>query len=387
MRIRAGTGSSSLREAFEAGKEAAGAAIAALGGESPALVIVFTMPDYDLHRLLAGVRSVTGSAHLIGATGSGEMVDGRYIGFGGGVAVTAITAGPYRFGIASASHIYGELSRTGQELARASKAEAGPSPHSAIILLADCMAGDLQQLFYGIYKVTGPTTAIVGGAAGDELRFKACHVFHDDEVVEQGAVAVWVASDKPLRVTTRHGWEPMGIPLLVTRAEGVQIMELRGRPAAEAYEEELGIKPGELSAEKFWDTSMYHPFGIMQMDGSTIIRVARAKKGDGTLQIQACVPPSGSAVQVMKGSTDSLLAVVEEAGREALKSNPEAGVVLAFSCAMRAKIMKDRTGEEARRLHAAASGLPVLGIYCCGEFARTAGTLGTHNATLTLLAL
>lgn len=49
--------------------------------------------------------------------------------------------------------------------------------------------------------------------------------------------------------------------------------------------------------------------------------------------------------------------------------------------------MKDRTTEEAECLQAAVGKAAVLGIYCCGEFARTSGNLGTHNATLTVLAL
>lgn len=325
MPVRSGTGTSGISDAYQAGKEAATAAIAELGGEAPALVLVFTMPHYDLPQLLSGIRSVTGSARLAGATGSGEMVQGRYMGFGGGVALMAITAGNYRFGIASAPHIKGNLNPIGQQIARESKAQAGPSPHSAMILLADCMAGDLQQLFAGVYKVTGPTTAIVGGAAGDELQFKASFVFHDDAVVDQGAVAVWIASDKPLHATVRHGWEPIGVPMLVTRAQGTEIIELGGRPAAEAYEELLGVAPGELTAANFWDTSMYHPFGILQMDESTVIRVARTKTPTGALLIQGCVPPAGAAVQVMEGSADSLLAVVGEVGREALSNNPEAG--------------------------------------------------------------
>ena len=355
MQIRSGTGSSALRDAFAAGKEAALAALAGLGGESPALVLVFTMPSYDLPQLLSGIRSVTGAAPLAGATSSGQMYSGHYMGFGAGVAVMVMSAGGYRFGIASASHIHGKLNVAGQQIARESKAQAGPSPHSAMILLADCLAGDLQQLFTGVYKITGPTTAIVGGAAGDELQFKATFVFHDDAVVEQGAVAVWIASDRPLHTTVRHGWDPVGVPMLVTRAEGTEILELGGRPAAEAYEEQLGVAPGQLTPANFWDTSMYHPFGILQMDGSTIIRVTRTKTASGSLMIQGCVPP--------------------------------AGAVIAFSCAMRARIMKERTPEEAARLQNAVGEVPVLGIYCCGEFARTAGTLGTHNATLTVLAL
>ncbi len=387
MNLRSATGHSDLTDAFDAGREAAAEAIGALGGEAPALLIVFTMPDYDLPRLLEGVRSVSGQARLAGATGSGQIIDGSYRGFGGGVSVMAMTAGPYRFGLASASDIRGDLTKAGQDIAARAKAEAGPSPHAALILLADCLSGDLQQLFLGAYKVAGAGTAITGGAAGDELRFKATFVFRDGEVVDRGAVGVWIASEKPLRAATRHGWKPIGEPLLVTRAEGTHIFELGGRPAADVYEEQLGLGEKRLTPENFWDTSMYHPFGLLQPDGSMIIRVARTKTPAGTLTIQACVPPTGSAVQVTEGSSESILSVVEEVARETLDATQDAGALLAFSCAMRAKIMKERTPEEAAALKAVAGETPVLGLYCCGEFARTAGTLGTHNATLTVIAL
>ena len=49
MKIRTGIGFSTIRNsAIEAGSEAAIAAIAGLAGETPALVIVFTTPRYDL---------------------------------------------------------------------------------------------------------------------------------------------------------------------------------------------------------------------------------------------------------------------------------------------------------------------------------------------------
>ena len=71
----------------------------------------------------------------------------------------------------------------------------------------------------------------------------------------------------------------------------------------------------------------------------------------------------------------------------ALNAHPQPGVLLAFSCAARAAIFGESTSEEVRLLQAAAGEIPIFGIYCCGEFARTAGVLATHNATLTALAL
>ena len=387
MKVRAGTGMSRAQDAAEAGREAAATAVVPLAGEPPAIVLVYTAPRYDLPALLAGVRSVTGSALLIGATGSGEIVAGHYMGFGAGVAVLALTAGPYRFGVASASHIRDDLDRAGQDITREGRTEAGPSPHAAVLLLADSLLGDLQQLVQGVYRITGPRVTLFGGAAGDEQKFVRTFVFHNDKVIEEGAVALWIASDQPLRVVVQHGWEPIGVPMLVTRAEGTEICEVGGRPAAVAYEEQLGFAPGQLSADKFWGTSICHPFGLLQSDGSTVIRVARAKTEQGALSIVGCVPPSGSAVQVMTGTADTLLDIVEIVTAGALDACAEAGVLLVFSCAARAMLLGERASEEARRLQAAAGSVPTFGMYCCGEFARSAGALGTHNATLTAMAL
>lgn len=388
MRIKVGVGVSRFHEnARKAGQEAATAALGGLDQAEPALILVFTTPLYHLQELIAGIRSVTGNTKLIGCTTSGEIANGEYLGFGAGVTVLALTSGPYRFGVASASNVKGSLEKAGQFIARESKAQAGFSSNAAIMLLVDCLAGDLQELIRGVYRITGPKVSISGGAAGDELKFVRTYVFHDDQVIEGGAVALWVASEHPIPVRTRHGWEPIGVPLLVTRAQGTEIIELGGKPAAVAYEEQLGLSPGQLTVENFWGTSIVHPFGLLQSDGTSVIRVARHKTVRDTLIIQGCVPPVGSAVQVMSSSTGALLNVADEVVGTVLSAHPDAGLILNFSCAARAVILGERISEEAKRLQAKAGNTPTFGFYCCGEFARTAGVLGTHNATLTAMAL
>jgi hypothetical protein len=387
MRVIAGTGVSRQQEADAAGREAATQALEQLHGQPPALVIVYTTIRYDRPALLAGIRSVTGDALLVGATTSGEFAAGEHLGYGEGVAVLCLTAGHYRFAAASAAHVRGHLTDAGQRIARDAKAAAGASPHAAVFVLADSLLGDLQQLMQGVYRITGPKVALCGGAAGDEMQFKASFVFHNDEVIEEGAVALWIASDHPMHVVMRHGWQPLGMPLLVTRAEGIEILELGGRPALPVYEAELGKPLATVSPEEFWATSIHYPFGILQTDGSTVIRMARRKTERGSLLIQGCVPPSGSAVQVMTGSADGLMNVAEEVVSGALAGVPDPAVVLVFSCAARAAIYGARRGEEPARVQAAAGEIPTFGFFCCGEFARTAGVLSTHNATLTGIAL
>ncbi len=386
-RVRAGTGIGRGADAFEAGRAAAAAAVSRLGGEPPALVLVFATPRFDLHALLRGVRSVTGTTLLVGSTGSGEIVEGELVGLGSGVGVLALTAGRYRFGAASVSGVGEALEDSGRDLARRSRAQVGDSPYAAVVLLADSTLGDLQGLAQGVYRVGGPKVAIVGGGAGDEYQQLPTMVLHGDQVLERGAVALWVASDVPLKVVTHHGWKPHGIPMLVTRAEGTRIQELGGRPAVAVYEEQLGLAPGELPAARFLEKSIRYPFGLLQPDGSTVIRLAISKTDDGQLNIHGCLPPPGSAVQVMTASIDALLRVGEEVVPEALAARPEAGVLLAFSCAARAAIFGARAPEEPRLLQRLAGEVPTFGFYCHAEFARTSGVLATHNATLTALAL
>ena len=89
----------------------------------------------------------------------------------------------------------------------------------------------------------------------------------------------------------------------------------------------------------------------------------------------------------MSSSHETLLAVANEVVDELTADNTNAGVLLIFSCAARAVILGPRVSEEPQRLQEEAGEIPTFGYYCCGEFARTAGILGTHNATITALAL
>jgi hypothetical protein len=387
MKINSGTGFSTANDTITAASEAATAAIAGLNGEPPALIIVYTSPKYDLPLLISSIRSITGDTLLIGSTSSGEIVKNQHLDIGAGIGILALTAGNYKFSAASIDHCKNDLDQAGQIVARKAKTSTESTPYSAVLLLADAMLGNLQELVQGVYRITGPRVAIVGGAAGDDQKFISPFVFHNEKILKEGVVALWIGSDHPLSVVTRHGWEPIGVPLLVTRAQGTQIIELDGRPAGQVYEEQLGLNPGELTAENFWGTSILHPFGLLQSDGSFVIRVARTKNSEGVLNIQGCVPPVGSAVQVMSGDGENLLSIVGDVAKSIVNSSPEPGVLLAFSCAARAAILRERKPEEARLLQQAAGDVPVFGIYCCGEFARTAGILATHNATLTAIAL
>jgi hypothetical protein len=385
--LRVGSGRSVRPDAAEAGRAAATDAMAALSGEPAALVLVYATAAYDLTHLVAGVREITGATPLAGASTSGQFAGGVLQPPGSGVAVLALTAGPYRFGVASVTGLREQPFESGREVARAAMAAAGPdrSEHGALMVISDGVTADPQGMLNGIYRVTGASVPVVGGAASAVRELQGTLVFHDERVLADGAVAVWIDSPHPLRVAAAHGWRANSMPLLVTRSDGLVVEELGGRPAYEVYLEHFrrdDVIDGRDEGGVGWYSA--HAFGLVEPDGSQLIR-AVAADDNHVLRSFAPLPPY-CAIQVMSGRADELLDVVEPVVEEVVADRTPS-VLLVFDCVARYDILGPRADEEVKRLGEAAAGAEVFGFFTYGEFARTTSVSGYHNATVAALAL
>jgi hypothetical protein len=387
-RVRAGVGTSEADGAAPAGRHAAAAALAALA-HPPALVLVYASVRYDLPALLAGVRDVTGDAPLAGATSNGHFHNGAVTRPGRGVAVLALTAGPYRFGVGSVTGLRDDPTGGGRALARAAKRATDPAGtrHAAMVVFADGLLGRQQELLAGVHKVAGAAVPVAGGAAGDDRQLRRTGVFHGDLVLTGGAVGVWVGSPWPLPVAVGHGWRPVGLPLLVTEVDGTVVHEIDGRPAVEVIREQLGgDQPG---AELGWlRRSGHHPsqaFGLIEPDGSLLIRGVYLDD-EGRLRTLAPLP-TYAPIQVAVSEPDDMLGVVKGIVARATEGRDPA-VLLGFSGVARLNLLRERGAEEAARLQEAAGpATATFGFYTYGEYARTTSAAGYHNATLAALAL
>jgi len=362
--------------------------VAELDAGEPALVLVYASVRYDLPDMLAGVESMTGRTPLAGATSSGHFADGTVVAPGRGVCVLALTAGPYRFGVGSVAGVADDPVAAGRDMARAARAAAGAerSPHAAMIVMADGLIGHQQALLTGVHRVAGAAVPIVGGAAGDDRRLERTSVFHGDRVLDGGAVAIWIDSPWPLTVVADHGWQPVSLPLLVTKADGPVVHEIAGRPAVDVFREHF--RHDERDQALGWvrhpGYHSSHAFGLIEPDGSQLIRGAYVDD-DGALRT-FCPLPTYSPVQIVSCQPNDLLAVIDGAvARTTAGRQPS--IVLAFSCVARLDILRERGPEEAALLQAAAAGVRTFGFYTYGEFARTTSAAGYHNATLATIAL
>jgi hypothetical protein len=386
-RLHAATGTSESDDAVEAGRSAATEAVAGLDGRSPALIIVYLSVRYDLPTLLGAIRSVTGDTPLVGATSTGHFSGADLTQPARGVAVLAMTAGPYRFGVASVGGISADALSAGAELARAARSAIGgePAPYATMVLFDDGLAPEQQALVTGIHRVAGAAVPVVGGSASDDRALRETFVLHDDRISSDTAVAVWIAADRPIPVTVGHGWHAIGLPLLVTRVEGQIVHEIAGRPALDVFEEH--IRRGDIDDLAHVRPGGYystHAFGLIEPDGTHLIRgVFRDAEG----MVRTFEPlPVYSAIDIVACDQDDLLQVSHQVAEQSVAGR-DVSVLLVFSCVARLDVLKERGSEEAMRLQSAAGTVPIFGIYTYGEFARTNSVAGYHNATVAAVAL
>jgi hypothetical protein len=138
----------------------------------------------------------------------------------------------------------------------------------------------------------------------------------------------------------------------------------------------VGVRPD-------WHTA--HSFGLIEPDGTQVIRAALLDDDGG---IRTFAPlPEFSAVQIVSADPDDILNISEEVVHDALSPVDHPSIMLTFSCVARIDLLGERAAEEAARLHKAAGSVATFGFYTYGEFARTTGVSGYHNATITAVAL
>lgn len=386
-RLIAAAGSSEAEDAGEAGRNAATEALAGLDGKTAALIIVYASVRYHLPTLLRAVRAVTGDAPVVGATSTGHFRGGELIEPARGVAVLAMTAGPYRFGVASVGGLAADAAGAGAELARAARSALGveTTPFATMMIFADGLAPQQQALVSGIHRVTGASVPVVGGGASDDRRLSETFVFHDDRILTDAAVAVWIGSDRPVPVLVGHGWHAVGLPLLVTLVDGQIVHEIAGRPARDVFEEH--IRKGntdELDRVRPGGYYSTHAFGLIEPDGSHLIRGV-FMDNDGMIRTFAPLPVY-SAIQIVACDPEDMLAVSHDVAKRSV-ADRDASVLLVFSCVARLDVLQERGAEEATRLQSAAGSVPIFGLYTYGEFARTSSVAGYHNSTVAAIAL
>jgi hypothetical protein len=380
-----GVGRSSDPVAAKAGDEAA---LTAIAGRDPKLLIVFCSHSYPLQELLDAINERSHDVPLIGCSTAGEIAASGVR--DSSVVVTALGGEGFSVRTTAAINASSDLRNSGAEAA-APLTELDERPHQVLMLLTDGLAGDQQEIVRGAYSVAGAGVPLVGGCAGDDLQMRTTYQLHGHQVLEDAVVSAAIGSDQPIGIGVRHGWRRVGEPMLVTDSSENVVRTIDDRPALDVYLERLNA-PEEVRSDSaaFVNFAQTHPLGLDRQGGEEHVRFI----GDADFEERslACIArvPQGGLAWLMEGSDESVLAATDAACSDALAgiNGQRPAGILAFDCIARRGVLGDEgVSAEVDRVAKHSDGAPVAGFYTYGEIARTQGVTGFHNQTLVVMAL
>ena len=377
---------SAVADSWQSGANAARAAVRDADAK---LLMVFCQASQDPGAVLAGVRSVTRGAALIGCSTTAVIGPADYH-EEPSVAVVALGGPGFSVVTRAAGDVAGRQRSAGEQVAGCG-ADFDDRQYKALVLLTDGMVARPGEILAGAYSVVGASMPMVGGASCPAPPGHRAYQFYDDQVMTNAVVGAVIGSDAPMGIGLRHGWRRVGEPMIVTKSAYNVVHTLDDEPAARAYLRRLGAPP-----QAFFQPSAFErfaerrPLGVRSRSGDVVRNVGSSVHlTDGWLCSSGDVP-EGALVWPMEGDTASVLDAAGDACHDAVATLGERKPLgmIAFDCETRARFLgPDGRRREIATMRAQAPATPLAGLYTWGEIARTTGVNGFHNHTLVALAV
>ncbi len=236
----------------------------------------------------------------------------------------------------------------------------------------------------GLKTALGKLFPIFGGTSGDGFKLQRSYQFWNTEVTSDAVTILLFSGEVLFSHGIAHGWNPIGKPGIITKADKNVLHEIDGKPAIDFYRHYLGDLP----------PSPEYPLAIFETGNQDFY--LRGTPGtyvpnSGSITFVADIPVH-SRVQIAEATRDNVLAAVETSMLQALVAfkGKEPAAALFFTCSARRQILGTQTKEEYSRLknHLSPS-LPCCGFYTYGEIASLQANSETrfHNETFVTLLL
>lgn len=227
-----------------------------LPADGLAMVLVFVSPCYDPHQFIAEMARRFSDTPVYGCTTAGELApdgweENSIVALGFSAADFAVVAQPVfdlsSFQVEEGRRIGNELR---QKLLR--RDSGGDDERCFGLVLIDGMCNREEAIMSAIYASLDDIP-MVGGSAGDGLRFEKTWVFFDGKAHTDAAILILLQTLLPFRPFKCDNFEPTATKMVVTEADLEQriVKELNAEPAAEEYSRAVGIGDTKLDPFSF----------------------------------------------------------------------------------------------------------------------------------------
>jgi small ligand-binding sensory domain FIST len=252
---------------------------------------------------------------------------------------------------------------------------------TAVLVFPDPYSFDTEAMLSAL-RESCPQVPVLGGLASARTFDGTAALFHDESVLEQGAVGL-LFEGVPVHTCVSQGASPLGPELTITAADGRVIHELAGKPALVKLREvfdELDERERNLVASGLF-------LGIVIGAGKPeyehgdflVCGVVGADTEQGSVALNANLH-AGQVVRLHArdaGSADRDLERALRQRRATLGDSQPAGA-LCFTCNGRGRGLFGVADHDATALARALTGAPVAGFFAAGEIGPVSGESFQH---------
>lgn len=236
-----------------------------------------------------------------------------------------------------------------------------------------------RTLFENISKCR-QSIQVFGGYAGGHSMEASEHFVFDMNGIYSDMIFLVTYSGEDLHVSIDKsvGWQTLGVPFKVTKADENRLMTVDGRPAVELYEKYMQIEADEHFAEETFEFPL-----MAELDGEELLRHTMSVEPDGTLVLAGYVT-EGMNIYLCYGAPAEIVKKVDKRLTEICAFRPQA--ILLYSCSVRKSFWEDFVNVEMLPFQQIAQ---TAGFHTWGEVNRDKknGNVLEYNITLMSIAM
>jgi hypothetical protein len=303
-----------------------------LPSDGLAMVLVFLSPCYDPHEFIAEIAGVLDHVPVFGCTTAGELApkgwgDNSVVALGFGAEDFSIVARALpdlsNFRVEDGRRICTELRN---ESARCSPEAEGQNCFG--LLLIDGLCRREEAVMSAIYASLD-NIPVVGGSAGDGLRFEKTWVFYDGHAHSDAAILILLKTALPFRLFKCDNFEPTTTKMVVTEADVERrvVKEINAEPAAEEYSRAVGLMDTKLDAFSFAS----HPV-LVRVGGAYYARSIQQMNPDSSLSF-FCAIDEGMVLTAAQPRNP--IGAMHDLFAETRDEIGEVSIYIGFECVLR----------------------------------------------------
>lgn len=301
------------------------------GNEIPDIILLFNSTKQDPHEAARLFQERFPHTKIAGCTTAGEILDGHH--YNGSLIAMALGSPKLDFQTLSIDLDDLDEKRIHKQFTQAFEHwgvhhdDIDPSHFFAMVFIdglrmkEEKLAAMLADSLAGI--------PVVGGSAGDDLKFAETYVYCDGEARTNHATVVLCKTALKYKVFKHQHFVNTENAIVITKADPDKriVYEIDGYPAAEAYASALGVKVSELEG----DVTFLHPV-TFSSDGQIYVRSIQAVNEDGSIAF-FCAIEEGMVLQV--GGHHEMDTSLQETLTELQSSYGKAELLFASNCILR----------------------------------------------------